>query len=302
MLTPDVDEAEEFRLALLAALSDLMAPLVQVCLEAGVSAADVERTVRHAFVVAAKENFKGDKDLVGAVTDEARISAVTGVALPDVKELLTERIDVDSIGSQSALISILSAWEKQPEYLGAYGVPLDLPINPTDDGLSFASLVQKHGLGLSVEDALAKLESQKRIQRIEEDTVRHVWNFVVFRASATDFPHHMRRAFVRLGKTISHNFAVGDDGQKRLEQVQYSDVPITEEQYFDFDQRVREKIEELFKWSDSWLGSVGKENDARSAMGEDLDPREIWPGIGVYQFNDSPEEAPGNSENRQENK
>ncbi|MEM1262679.1 MAG: DUF6502 family protein [Pseudomonadota bacterium] len=288
-------EAADYRVALLAAFADLLMPLVRICLEAGVSSEDVEKTVQQAFVRSAYGHLEANEETATQVIGQ--IAAITGVSSADIPALLKASTNVDDAGNQPALMSILSAWEKRAEYQGAYGVPLDLPIR-SSEGVSFTKLVEDHGLGISCDDALAKLESRKRIQKIEEDTVRHVWNFVVHEASAVDFARHIRRAFVRLGNTISHNFNAGENDRKRLEQVQYSDVGLTRGQYEEFEQRFREKIEELFKWSDSWTGSVGRENEIRKARGENLLEAEIWPGIGVYQFNDSPEEAPGNPYNK----
>ena len=278
-------DAVQFRRAVQEALVDLLKPIVEICLSNGMVSGDVEMAVQAAFVSVAG----------GEAIDELEVASKTGLDVEQVGHFAGRKFYDDSTDDRPALVAILSAWERQQEYTGAYGVPLDLPLTGSGDEVSFASLVANVGGGIGTEEALNSLVRMKRVKYIDEYTVRHVWNFVVCSTEDIDFALHIRRAFKRLGHTIQNNFSAGEDGFKQLEQCQYSDVPLTKSQYEEFNLRLREKVEELFRWSDSWLGAAGKTASRKSTEASAGASAKIWPGIGVYQFVDEPEDAPGNA-------
>jgi hypothetical protein len=139
--------ANSSRKYLLFALRRILLPLIRISVRAGVRYDEFATLVRGVYVEAAVI------DGVGAPTkpSRARIAIATGVGRAEVDRI------VDNNGSlpqsektfTNTLAKVLSSWHTDPQFVGPYGIPLELPrrrrhtdgLKTADGSRTFAELV-----------------------------------------------------------------------------------------------------------------------------------------------------------------
>jgi hypothetical protein len=133
--------ANEFQAALEAALRRVLSPLVRLMLARGVHYGVVAEMLKGLFVEIADREFKLDNKR----QTDSRISLLTGVHRKDVKRLRRGAADSQkrpapeiSLGAQ-----VIAAWNANPAYVDAEGVPKPLARFAQDGGeQSFETLVR----------------------------------------------------------------------------------------------------------------------------------------------------------------
>src|SRR5512135_640488 len=123
--------SESVKKPLLAACRHLLHPLVRILLRHGVSYGEFSDAVRGAYIdIAQNELVPPDRPQT-----EARIAILTGLQKREVHRIRNmDANDDDGLGA-NRIARVLQAWSQDPQYLGPYGLPLEVPFE--GDSMSF---------------------------------------------------------------------------------------------------------------------------------------------------------------------
>jgi len=261
---------------LLFAFRRVLRPLVRILVRSGVRYDEFLELVRGVYVETAVRDGLGD----GTRPTRARISISTGVARRDVDRFIDKEGDV-SIAQKSltrTLMEVLHKWHTDPQFVGPYGIPLELERISTK-GRSFRELVHSINPALIDADALEELVRLRAVVLSGDTHIRAISRALIpveeMSPAQLEF---FGNALTRLADTLQFNMDPKNSA-KRLEQSVISDRGLPKDVLPVFEKYLRERVTELLVEIDNWLSPYSA-NDA----GRTEPPERI--GLAVFQFVD----------------
>lgn len=162
-----------------AALVEALEPLVDVCLETGITSPEFESLLRVAFVLRAFEKLPRHARSGRAPTAN-KVALATGVSWNDVaqihagrgpsaaKELMQARERKSSIAAR-----VVQGWTTDARFMTSGGLPLDLPIKRNRDRRSFQDLVAKYAPSVHAGATLKEMTRRGLVQVVDGEIVRY---------------------------------------------------------------------------------------------------------------------------------
>jgi hypothetical protein len=160
--------------AVLNVFAALMRPLTRVAFEYGITAGEIAGTVRRVYIEALEARLKEQH----RPTTDARLAAIAGLPRSDVSALREALREGAPLGSEQhyfyQIAVVLSVWNTHRDYLGAYGVPVELDLQKAEGSprLSFPDLVNFAAPGVDPEAMLEGLLAAKAVEVVDSRTVR----------------------------------------------------------------------------------------------------------------------------------
>ncbi len=254
---------------------DLLLPVVRLLLKSGITWKDFCEVARLAFVeVATSELGTGDRP--GNIS---RVAILTGMTRREVRRQrdLLERGATAPIGYMTPVSGVLSGWHNDPEFVGPYGKPRDLPLD--GPGASFASLVRRYGdRRISVAALLKELQGSGALVQLPDGRLRaHKRAFV---------PRPMEPVLIRLwasglrdvGTTLEYNVTRPSTKPSRFERRALN-LNVDRKALPAFRQLLEVQGEAFLETMDDWLTA--------HQMQEGLGAEPIRLGVGVYHIEDA---------------
>jgi hypothetical protein len=265
--------SENVKKSLLAACRHMLHPLVRILLRQGVSFGEFADAVRGAYIdIAAAELIPS-----GRPQTDTRLGILTGISARDVGRIRAGDADDDSEVGANQIARVLQGWSQDPEYLGPYGLPLEVPIE--GDRTSFEALVERYAEGVSARTLLDELVRVNAAFETDDGYVRLL--------NRTYVPSPLDRVgLARLGNvvnyfidTVDFNLQKKKQGEGRFERYAITMEGLAPADFVAFDQLVREKGQEFLEILDDWLG----QHEIKG--GHKLPPSEsIRTGVGMFHF------------------
>jgi hypothetical protein len=276
--------SESVKKPLLAACRHLLQPLVRILLRHGVQYGEFSDAVRGAYIDIAKDELIPPN----RPQTNARIAILIGLTKREVERIQSElSADEDEVGL-NRIARVLQGWSQDPEYLGPYGLPLEIPF--AGDRLSFEQLVKTYADDVSARALLEELVRVNAAKETDDNYVRLLTRTYV--PSPLD-PVGLER----LGNvvnyfidTVDFNLQKSRQGSGRFERYAITMEGLSKQDFEAFDELVREKGQELLEILDDWLGQHEIQG------GHKLPPNEsIRTGVGIFHFIESSPSADGES-------
>src|SRR5690349_17933985 len=132
----------------------VLRPLIRILVRAGVRYDEVLELVKRVFVETAVKDGLGDE----VPLTRTRVSISTGVARRDVDRFIDREDNSPPVGKSMTrtLMEVLHKWHTDPQFVGPYGIPLELEMN-SPRGKSFRELVNFVNPSVPAQDALDEL-------------------------------------------------------------------------------------------------------------------------------------------------
>jgi len=265
---------ESIKDPLLSAFKHLLRPLVRILLRQGIAFGEFADVVKLVYVEIAQTEFS----LATRKQTDSRVAILTGLTRKEVHRL---RVHGPSFGGASNLnrvARVLQGWTQDPEFVGPYGVPLEIPFH-SEHGLSFSELVRKHSGDMPPRAILDELVRVKAVLETPDGYVRLL--------NRTYLPSPLDPAGLeRLGNvvhyfvdTVDHNLRKKAQGTGRFERYALTLEGISPEDFPAFDKLVREKGQELLELLDNWLTSHEVKGGHRLPSRQS-----IKTGVGIFHF------------------
>ncbi len=265
--------SENVKKSLLAACRQMLHPLVRILLRQGVSFGEFADAVRGAYIDIASAELIPP----GRPQTDARLGILTGISARDVNRIRTSDAGDDSDVGANQIARVLQGWCQDPEYLGPYGLPLEVPFE--GDRTSFQDLVSRYAEGVSARTLLDELVRVNAAFETDDGYVRLL--------NRTYVPSPLDRVGLeRLGNvvnyfidTVDFNLQKKRQGEGRFERYAITMEGLSPSDFVAFDQLVREKGQEFLEILDDWLG----QHEIKG--GHKLPPTEsVRTGVGIFHF------------------
>ncbi len=160
------------------ALGAALDPLIDYCLEHGIHTAELESMVRVEFLKRAEVTLPGTRRTKGKPSHEA-IGLAAGLNRGEVQKILSSGHAGASLRMKkkwekhTTSEKLLSIWEKNSRFVSNAGVPLDLPLDPQEEGPSFTELVQHALPGKLPRHVLKELRRRGLVEQLADEIIRY---------------------------------------------------------------------------------------------------------------------------------
>ena len=260
---------------LLFAFRRVLRPLFRILVRAGVRYDEFLELVRGVYVETAVRDGLGD----GSKPTRSKVSISTGVPRRDVDRFIDNDGALASAPKTLAatLGNILNRWHTDPQFVGPYGIPLELEVKGSK-GRSFGELVaavDSQALASDVLDELIRLGTVVWSGDTHVRTVSRV--FIAIEEMSPAQLEFFGNALTRLADTLQFNMDKRN-AEKRLERSVISGRSLPKEMLPLFDKLAREKVTELLVELDNWLSPYSSE------VQQSTDYERV--GLAVFQFVD----------------
>jgi hypothetical protein len=258
---------------LLMACRHLLHPLVRILLRHGVSFGEFSDAVRGAYIdIAGAELIPP-----GRPHTDARLGILTGISKEEVHRVRTLDEQDDSEVGLNRIGRVLQGWSQDPEYLGPYGLPLEIPLE--GEGISFEQLVRTYASDVTPRALLDELLRVKTVLETDDGYVRLL--------NRTYLPSPLDPVGLeRLGNvvnyfidTVDFNLQKKKQGEGRFERYAMTMEGLSPSKFQAFDELIREKGQELLEILDDWLGQNEIKGGHRLPTTES-----IRTGVGIFHF------------------
>lgn len=256
----------------------VLRPLIRILVRAGVRYDEVLDLIRRVFVETAVKDGLGDD----VPLTRSRISISTGVPRRDVDRFIDKEDDIPPVGKSMTrtLMEVLHKWHTDPQFVGPYGIPLELEMN-SPKGKSFRELVSFVNPSIDPKDAMDELVRMRSVVLSGETHLRAVSRALMpveeMSPAQLEF---FANALTRLADTVQFNIDP-KNAVKRLEQSVISDHGLPTEIVPVFEKYVRERVMELLFEIDNWLSPYSTKESPHAEPSERI-------GLAVFQFVDRP--------------
>lgn len=235
---------------LLYAFRRVLRPLIRILVRSGVRYDEFLELVRGVYVETAVRDGLGD----GTKPTRAKVSISTGVPRREVDRY------IDNDGALPAapktltatLSQILNRWHTDPQFVGPYGIPLELAVKGPK-ARSFTELVGAVDPHVPVPDVLHELIRLRTVVWSGDTHVRTVSRaFIPIEEMSVAQLEFFGNALTRLANTLQFNLD-RKNVEKKLERSVISSRGLPKDIVPIFEKHAREKVSELLVELDNWL-------------------------------------------------
>ena len=258
----------------------ILRPLIRILVRAGVRYDEVLELLRRVYVDTAVRDGLGD----GVPLTRSRVSISTGVPRRDVDRFIDKEDESPPLGKSMTrtLMEVLHKWHTDPQFVGPYGIPLELEM-AGPKGKSFRELVSFVNPLVNPKDALDELIRLRAVVWSGDTHFRAVSRALTPVEEMSPAQLELfANALTRLADTVQFNLDPKNTS-KRLEQAVISDHGLPREIVPVFEKYVRERVMELLVEIDNWLSPYSTKESPHSEPAERI-------GISVFQFVDRPQD------------
>jgi len=265
-LQPAFDNEEE-RAVFLDALEESLRPLMRVVFQYGVTYQELLEVMRALYIYSLRDRIEEHEQVPTA----SRLALMAGVTKGEVKDLFDRRAIKAQLRAQAnkrldQLTLLLGKWHDDPHFSTPYGAPLDLSLRGGDSFKSFDELLAASGAGLTRDEAIEALLTNKCAEIHSASFIRCVSRS--YFPKGKDLSRVARLA--RLGKAVNstyvHNLLRGSDEPSFFESSLISDFRLSTHGRNSVLRQVRDDGQEFINGFDRWIAS--KQTDFEDRNGE----------------------------------
>ncbi len=265
---------------LLYALRRVLRPIIRILIRAGIRFDEFAELARGVYVEsAARDGLDHASNLT-----RARISVVTGLTRQQVNYYIDHDGALPSASPTLAgvLVEVLQKWHTDPQYVGPYGIPLELEFE-VSSGRSFRSLVAMVDPTVSPGIVLEELLRVGSVTYSGEKHYRAVSRyFMMPEPMSPQQVEYFGNTLTRLAQTLEFNMNP-HNSEKRLERFVVADRGLPAEILPQFASYARDRTSEFLLDLDNWLTPYSSADDS------DPSPR-VATGLNVFLYVDPPAE------------
>jgi hypothetical protein len=219
---------------------------------------------------------------------DARLALVAGLTRSEVQLFRDPRrkssTPAGAMSHFEQVAMVLSAWHTHPKFSGAYGLALDLDLEPTSDAAqrTFAQLVEAACPGAHRDTLLDELIATNSAEIVDQRTLRCRSRAAVWRGSDNVNVKQIDRAAKCLeaaASSFAHNLLQEAGGKRYFERMVVSDHALSERSRDEFAAVAQARGDGYVTELDTWIT-------------KNTDPDESTAGrrygVGVYFFEESP--------------
>lgn len=262
--------------AALKACRHFMVPVARFLLGIGVGYREFAEISKLAFVQVASD----EHGIRGRKTNMSRVAVMTGLNRKEIRKI-RDRLDNEDWDLDSSLskpVSVLAKWYTSPDYLGADGMPIALPLEAKGKGASFNELVRQVGGDVPPGAMLKELQRASCVEEVRPGVWRAINRH--YSPSGVDLFQIQRfgECLHDLAETITTNYAQPEGSTARLFEFRAWADAIDPRATPRLKRIVASQGKSYLEAVDDWLLQHGV-SDEKQQQGEG-----IRCGVGIYYF------------------
>lgn len=242
--------SSDARKQLLYAVRRVLRPIVRLLIRVGLSFDEFTDVARGAYIESAIREHPP-----GMHPTRDRIAFVTGLSRQQVDYYTDNEwaLPVAKPTLARLVMEVLHRWHTDPNYLGPYGIPLELEFD-VPHGRCLQSLVAEVDAKVSAGKVLDELLRAGSVTYSGEKHFRAVTRWLIIPEALS--PHRIEyfgNTLTHLAHTIEHNFHVIDTESKRLERCVFPDRGLPRKLLPSFEAHARERANQFLLDIDDWI-------------------------------------------------
>ena len=205
----------------------VLRPLVKIMLREGLSYSHFAAIARMAFVESAAKDFAGN----GKKSSVASVCALTGIDREQIDEVLIEQERYDAseiLEPTNPFARVLHGWHNDKDYVGPYGLPMDLPF--ADGPLNLTILANRHAPGVPPQVILEELKRVGAVTEVGENVWKPLKQEYIDPTLSPENLSRMASLVESLLSTLETNTRRTRDGTALFERTMSVDTPLTKDQ------------------------------------------------------------------------
>jgi hypothetical protein len=260
------------------ALSAALEPVIDVCLQIGITSPELESLLRAAFVERAFLKLPRHVT-TGRAPSGSRVSLATGVHRSEVSRIRAaggttsarQRMQTkERLYSRGA--RVLQGWTTDPKFLASTGLPLDLPMEKSRQHRSFEELVAKYAPGVHPGTVLKELQRRGNVDVLNEGIIRYRSSMTRPRGATVANVAHAAKRVKRLGDTLFQRLLNPTHGHLSVETKTFN---LTERQ-------MAALLPELERSANLYLAGIESQFREGDAMGVNDHPKPM--GVNLFSW------------------
>ena len=243
------------------ALRTLLKPIAKLLIAQGITHQEFSEAAKEAYVEMALRHFDKARKL-----NRSRVAILTGLTRKEVSNVIDRAIKQHDQGRQfSRPGRVLHGWYNDPEYIGPYGIPHEIPYERQDNpsaAPSFVHLVRTYSGDQSPKQMLEEMLRVGAIKQLEDGSLK---------ANRRDFePEGLSPKLIeRFGDvgfnlltTLAANVQKSAVGEGIFDRVVISNQRLNERELKNFEEYLKTRGQSILEEIDTWLTtSVSKKNE-----------------------------------------
>lgn len=244
---------EAARAQLIFSFRKILKPMIRILLRAGIPYLEFREVLKGAYVEAAvRDGIRGHH---GPLT-RTMLSDYTGVPLADVNRFIDDDALLAPPESTNAAVitEVLHIWGTDQEYLGPYGLPLELDLEETP-GKNLSTLIFRADPTANPRVILRDMIDNEIVKPVGERHYRAVArSFLLPDIMTPQALEYFGKTITDLANTIEFNMKVEGD-TKRLQRSVVADGGLPDYALPEFEALLKEKVQKLLLDVDDWLSN-----------------------------------------------
>jgi hypothetical protein len=244
---------EAARAQLIFSFRKILKPMIRILLRAGIPYLEFREVLKGAYVEAAvRDGIRGHQ---GPLT-RSMLSDYTGVPLADVSRFIDDDALLAPPESTNATVitEVLHIWSTDQEYLGPYGLPLELDLEETP-GKNLSTLIYRADPTANPNVVLRDMIENEIVKPVGERHYRAVArSFLLPDIMTPQALEYFGKTITDLANTIEFNMKVEGD-EKRLQRSVVADGGLPDYALPEFEALLKEKVQKLLLDIDDWLSN-----------------------------------------------
>lgn len=262
----------------------LLNPLVRILIRNGVTSPEMEEWVRQVFVDAAtSEEFQ----LPGRRLSDTRLAILTGLSRKEIHRLRTQGGRSNSESTLSRVGRVITGWTQDPDFTGPYGLPLSIPFEERSDvdAPSFTELVRRYSGDMAPRAMLDELLRTGLAEVDDDGLIKNTGRAYIPSKLDPAAIEQLGKAIARLADTLDFNSQAESPAIRRFQRYVVTDFGLTEQQYEQFNNYLKEKCQNLLETLDNWIATQEGRFTGKQAR-ERVPKKKITAGVSIYHFVD----------------
>jgi hypothetical protein len=284
MSSVDPSVSIDARRHFLQALRRALRPIIRLLIRSGVRYDEFADAARAAYVDSASHEG------IGGITRPTveQISWATGIEEEQVLHHCSSEADRPSehvgLRSTQVMSEILHRWHTDPQYLGSYGIPLELEIDSQPNTPSFRALVSQADRSADAEAILRELLSARSVMYSGDSRIRALTRFYIWPRGNASGIDYFGATLARMIDTHEHNLTSASNEGKRLERSVFADHGLPGHLLPKFQFFATERASQFLCELDDWLGENASSDLYQSSPRADI-------GVNLFFYVESPADA-----------
>ena len=250
------------------ALSLMLKPFIRLLIAQGVTHAEFAETAKEVYVETALRHFE-DGDRV----NKSRVAILTGLTRKEVKHVIDRNLAESATDRKySRPERVLAGWYSDPNYIGPYGIPLELPYDSLEpDGISFVTLVKRYSGDMAPRQMLNELIQAGSVVEIDGG-YKAVRRSFRMSALSPQFITRLGEVGYRVFSTAAKNIDKEVKGSGYFDRMVIADDGCPQAVIEKFDEYIKARGQEFLEEVDVWFSSQRRQTQ----------PEEVKLDTGLY--------------------